>query len=37
MDLQAAWIVVRREKIERRRRIRFILPAALLIWWSLFS
>jgi len=30
MDLQAAWIVVRREKIERSRRTRFIFPSALL-------
>ena len=28
MDLQAAWIVVRREKIERSRRTRFIFPSA---------
>jgi hypothetical protein len=35
MDLQAAWIVVRREKIERSRRMRFIFPSALLIWWGL--
>jgi hypothetical protein len=35
MDLQAAWIVVKREKIRRSRRTRFIFPSALLIWWSL--
>jgi hypothetical protein len=28
MDLQAAWIAVRREKIQRSRRTRFIFPSA---------